>query len=39
MCIRDRMDYCMWLDADDVVTEEEQEKIKRLKEELAERCV
>ena len=30
------MDYCMWLDADDVVTEEEQEKIKRLKEELAE---
>lgn len=26
------MDYCMWLDADDVVTEENQEKIKKLKE-------
>lgn len=28
------MDYCMWLDADDVVTEENQEKIKKLKQEL-----
>lgn len=28
------MDYCMWLDADDIVSEPEQEKIRRLKEEL-----
>lgn len=28
------MDYCMWLDADDVVTEENQEKILNLKKEL-----
>ena len=28
------MDYCMWLDADDIVSEPEQEKIQRLKEEL-----
>ena len=28
------MDYCMWLDADDVVSEPEQKKIRRLKEEL-----
>lgn len=29
-----KMDYCMWLDADDVIREEEQEKIKKLKEQL-----
>lgn len=29
------MDYCMWLDADDVVTEENQEKILKLKRELS----
>ena len=28
------MDYCMWLDADDVVTKENQEKIRQLKKEL-----
>ena len=28
------MDYCMWLDADDVVTEENQGKLKELKERL-----
>ena len=28
------MDYCMWLDADDIVSEPEQKKIQRLKEEL-----
>lgn len=28
------MDYCMWLDADDVVAESEQKKILQLKEEL-----
>lgn len=26
------MDYCMWLDADDVIPEREQQKIKKLKE-------
>lgn len=28
------MDYCMWLDADDVIPEREQQKIKKLKEQL-----
>ena len=28
------MDYCMWLDADDVIPEREQQKIKELKEQL-----
>ena len=28
------MDYCLWLDADDVLLEEDQEKIRALKEEL-----
>ena len=27
-------DYCMWLDADDVIPEREQQKIKKLKEQL-----
>ena len=30
------MDYCMWLDADDIIPEQEQEKIKRLKTEMEE---
>ncbi len=32
---RASMDYCMWLDADDVVTEENQEKILELKRSLS----
>ena len=29
------MDYCMWLDADDIVTEEQQEKLIKLKDTIS----